>query len=777
MLRLFNQLKNAPLIRRVTLLTLLFGLVLSTALQSMLAVIDFEQQKQALNSCVKDEVDREYASLTEAIWLREQVDVMRVLDQFELNCAPGMDPYATFLWQIDLRDQEKWLERGGNLKKKPLDVTEIPISYWREETDGYGIGEMRVSVSFHEFYQAAISGFWFAMGWHLLVLLSCTAFGLLLGYNWFVARSREYVEGIERFSTEEMMQRSAEEEPTELSALWKVMLRIKSDSENKLFELKQALETTQQERDRARKDVESKNQFISSLSHDLRTPMNGLIGFSALLSESELNETQKEYASTIRASLESLLHVINDVLDLSRVETGDLHVNSIPFSLRGVVSGVISLLRFRAQSKGIELETRVSTDIPVFLRGDPARIRQLLTNLVSNAIKYTEKGYILIDLELITGAKDECTIRVAIEDTGLSIEQRGQSTEQLEQLGISQFSNELRVKRSISIDASEKLAQLMGTQLHAQNADTMGATYWFDLHLPQVKGIENGLTLDRSALSQVFVLVVDVVELSRSITMELLQGWGIAFEPVDDLNELREVIDLYQGSEYLMVLLDDRVDAGDSYAAVNSITSLLADKGAVIVLSGYPQLGDAERFFLAGAAGFLSKQDRDPSLRDVICQVYSERESNVGRDRRLVTRYTVQDLMDSPSEVIPVWNVLIVEENIVNQQLIARALEQNDCRVDIATNGFEAIELFKSGNYDLILMDCEMSDMDGYETSQILCEIELSKKRPAHTPIIALLESSLESDSERCFKVGMDDVLPKPIKLSALKMVLQKHLG
>lgn len=774
---MFAQIKRATLVRRMVLFTTLFGLVVSLVVQGSLALIRFESSKAEILGCLEDELSRHYTILTESIWSREQPKVMKMLAEIEQACYQEHDDYSAFFWRVDLRDQERWLERGSNLQKPPISKIEEQISYWGLETDGYGIGVLTASVSFQTLYQQVVSHLWQSMFWHALIMFSCASFALLMGYRWIVVRSREFLNGMERLGTEEMIKWVARQESTELSTLWRYMLKSESDAEAKLIEARQHAENAEANYQKALRDVEAKNQFIASLSHDLRTPMNGLIGFSALLSESELNETQKEYANTIKASLESLLHVINDVLDLSRVETGELHVTSIPFSLRGVVSGVISLLRFRAQSKGIDLETRIAPDIPNYLRGDPARIRQLLTNLVSNAIKYTREGYILIDLEVMFSNREECTIRLSIEDTGVPIEQREPSSTQLEQSGQSRFSNELREKRSISLDASEKLARLMDAQLFYENAEQRGATYWFDLHLPLVQSIDNGNVLDRSSLQQVFVIVIDTLELSRRITLELLQGWGVSFDTVVGASALKEAIDLYRGDKYLLVLLDDRLEQNNSFGLVRSMSSELGQRGGVIVLSSYPQLGDAEGYFLAGAAGFLSKQDRDPYLRDVICQVYAERENNVGQDRRLVTRYTVQDLAESPKDMTPVWTVLVVEENIVNQQLITRALEQNDCRVDIATNGFEAVELFKSTDYDLILMDCEMGEMDGFETCQILREIERSQKRAVHTPTIALLDSSLDSDQARCYQVGMDDILPKPIKLSALKMVLQKHLN
>lgn len=773
MQNIIAKIRRAPLTRNVCLIALAFGLVVTFVAQGGKAYFDYHKARNDILNCVSSETESNYDRLSETVWQGDRTRALEVLRQIEQHCHSNI---AEFLWEISLRKQKDWLSRGVQLQQSPIDKISTPLSYWREQVDGYGIGSLELSLSFSKLKLDVTQTFWHQFMMQAAVLLACATLAFLLGYRWFVRSTQTILEqGLDR-PTEKLLDNHILSQNTELSAVWKMIFRIRTESEQRVYDAQKQVERTKTEYESALKDVEAKNQFISSLSHDLRTPMNGLIGFSALLSESELNETQREYATTIQASLESLLHVINDVLDLSRVESGDLHVHSIPFSMRGVVSGVISLLRARAHAKGIKLETRISMDIPAYLRGDPARIRQLLTNLVSHAIKYTVEGHILIELEVIRSNKDECKVRVAVEDTGFDIDQRGQSASQLEQLGIHHFSRELRSKRSISLDASEQLAQLMNSHVNAENAETRGVTYWFDLNLPIVQSEMGSGVLDRTLLSDVHAIVFDVFSLSRGISLELLQSWNVTFDSTQSIAETKDLIEMYKGGKYLLVLLDDRGQTSDAYESVRQLSQLMGKQGGTIVLSGYPQLGDAERYFLAGAKGFLSKQDRDPYLRDVMCQVYAESRGEGSFEKRLVTRYTVQDLIENPLDLMPVWNVLVVEENIVNQQILVRALEQSDCRIDIATNGFEAIELFKSARYDLILMDCEMSEMDGFETTQILMEIERSGKSQVGIPIIGMLSSGMDGEDIRCFDVGMKDVLYKPIKLSALQQVLTRHL-
>jgi two-component system sensor histidine kinase BarA len=784
MFQLIENLKQAPLIRRVCLLALSFCMVLSVTSLVVDALWNFQDHKTKTLDCVKAYIDSEYRELSQLTWERNRGQVAEKLNRFGTSCAGEESAFSMFSWRIDLRDQERWLELGSVLQKQPVYRLNFPISHWEEQTDGYGVGMLQLTVSFHALFEEVSAH---ALRWVLInsfIYVITAVFGLLLGYFWLVKRSQDYMESVLSDSLDPQVDERAmlehiASENSEISNLWKVVLRHRNAYAEKTARIQEELETALLERDKAVKDVESKNQFISSLSHELRTPMNGLIGFTALLSETRLDDSQKEYVNTMQASLESLLHVINDVLDLSRVESGNLHVNSIPFSFRSVVSGVTALLRSRANAKGIALETRIAPETPRYLRGDPARLRQILTNLVSNSIAYTERGHILVNLELIHESKDEAHLRLAIEDSGVPTELRGQSSSQLEQLGISRFSTELRDRRSISLDACEKLAALLGAQLMSENVKDKGASYWIDFKLPIVAPTSDTNSIDWASLDRVHALVLDGFELSRQITLEFLQGWGVEFDSLDSPKEVLEFIGLYTGPKWLLVLVDDRGQSNEGELLVRSLANKLGRKGSVIVVSSYPQLGDAERFFLAGASGFLSKQDRDPYLRDVMCQVYEERERNVGIDRRLVTRYTVQDM----SEPLPAalssaleYKVMVVEENIVNQQLIVRTLQQNSCHADIATTGFEAIELFKANRYDLILMDCHMPEMSGFETAQILGEIERSTRAERRVPIIAMFEGASDGDESRCSAVGMCEILDKPITLSSLKMVLGKYL-
>jgi signal transduction histidine kinase/PleD family two-component response regulator len=665
--------------------------------------------------------------------------------------------------------------------QKPELSLSYPISYWKDDlAQAYWLGEMSVRQNLAYLYDEVIWSTLSQLLSHLFVIACCMLMSVFLGYQIFIKRFYSLMDDLK--SNEASDQPPMLSGNSEISLLWESVLDLKNELEAKLKLSDSMLKQCQGLLIDANKNSEMKSHFLAKLSHELRTPMNGLLGFSSLLLESKLEDEQREYAQTIQVSLESLLYVVNDVLDLSRIESGDLNIISIPFNLRGVVSGVSMLLQNRAESKGLSFESRISPDIAQTLRGDPVRIRQVLMNLVSNAIEHTEHGYILINLELLKTDNGRANIRLSIEDSGSKPPQRTRIDTKPLDMG---FATELRGKRSLGLDVCYQLVELMGSKLSNESRSGNGSTYWFEINLPVMKQDQSKEVIDLSLAKKLNVLVVDSYELSRKITLELLQEWGIKFEAVATAGEGINLLKSHVSSDaqFNMVLCDDLLQDLSGIEACQIIRQTISTPLQIVVLCSNPQLGDAEGFFLAGANGFLSKQLRDPYLRSVMCQTYSERDKQ-GSDKRLITRYTVNEVdgeeKDSPDKGkkdVVRGNVLIVEDNIVNQQLVMRMLHRNGCQVDLASNGVEGVELFKKNQYDLIFMDCLMPEMDGYETTQIIREIERSNVRRQRTPIVALTAHAFEEVADRCFQVGMDEFMTKPFKIAQLEMVLDRHIN
>ncbi len=780
----FSQIRQAPLLLRVCFFSFCFGAALAALAVTASAFYSYYEDRNQLISCLENRVDSSQAALSQAIQDQNRERLAITLGQINDACERYnffddvrtwrlMEASGDMVVLSDPQNLNHW--HAQNFPVRALEANPMQ-KFW--------LGELGLRQGLDGLHAHHTSR---ALGLFLLIvgiLAASAMLALFLGYLLIVRRARLFVDHIRRRNFDESNRSRIESEQTELSKLWQVVLELRDELEGKALLAEQSARENRVEKESARRQSEMKSQFLAKMSHELRTSMNGLLGFSTLLMESRLDDEQKEYAQTIQVSIESLLHVVNDVLDLSRIESGDLHISNIPFSFRTLVSGVAALLRKRAEAKGLRFETRISPDVPPLLRGDPVRIRQILINLVSNAIQHTERGHVLVNLESLQASEFDSTLQISIEDTGTEPEKRIRSDNQLASLGVSPFALELRDRRSVGMDVCYQLAELMEAELGFDGEPEKGSTAWFKLTLPTVRSTASTSPIKLENLAELRVLVIDSYEVSRKITLELLQEWGVEFRAVSTASDAIELLrqnEIDQGGVNL-VLCDDLLQDLAGIEACRRIREIVPNQMSIVILCSNPQLGDGEGFFLAGANGFLSKQQRDPYLREVMCQVYEERKSGESSMSRLVTRYTIQDAIEqtpeaAPSEASHMGSVLVVEDNMVNQQLATRLLEKKGFHVDVATNGFEAIELFKANRYDLIFMDCLMPDMDGYETTQIIREIEKTRKLDSRTPIIALTAHAIEGEADRCFQVGMDEFVTKPFKLKQLEMVLERYIN
>ena len=783
-------LTRLPLLTKVCFLSFGFTFILAMATIIYQTAVKLQEEKAQLENCISKAITPNLEEISQQVWLNSTQKLNQTLLSFSPLCKPlhyiddQFFSVPALFYRFSLR-QNKVVEFGELPKTEHLIQLTFPLSYWKTDAgisaSAYWLGEMEVYSDFQASYEAIVNSAYDAILRHLWVSLAGTFLGFLLGYKMVIKRIRNFIGQLSSESSYDTLKAYVDKDKTELSSLWMSIVNFKEKLDTRRFKTEIALKQCQADLIKSQRNSELKSQFLAKMSHELRTPMNGLLGFSTLLLESKLEDEQREYAQTIQASLESLLYVVNDVLDLSRIESGDLNITSIPFSLRSVVSGATALLKNRAEAKGLEFDTRISSEVPDTLRGDPVRIRQVIMNLAANAIRHTEKGYVLINVMLLDKVAEEqrVTVRIALEDSGLAWQQRSQQEESDLEVG---FSSEFRGKRSLGLDICYQLVELMDSQLCQESREKGGSSYWFDLNLPATDQNQSRQVIDWSTLKKLRVLLIDSYELSRKITLELLQEWGVSFEAVTTASEGLKLIQQYPKNDptaFNMILCDDLLQDLSGIEACQRLRQIIHPSVPIVILCSNPQLGDAEGFFLSGANGFLSKQFRDPFLKAVMCQSYAERNIK-GQDKRLITRYTVNDAqldskeLSNPPSVLQ--HVLIVESNIINQQLIMNMLLRSHCQVDLASNGFEAIELFKRNEYALLFMDCAMPDMDGFETTLILREIERSNSKRKRTPIIAMTSHDIEDESDRCFQVGMDELMTKPLKIAKLEMVLARYI-
>jgi len=741
---------------------------------------------------------------------RSEVDsIENSLDQVS---ATFSDSLSNSLWHVDQDELRLHLNGIAKLQnihfvsvatgygdvisvgEMPKDKKKIsrnyPLVYKRanDNVEAHWLGELTIVSSLQPVYQRIKGKF-------LIILVSQSvktffvSLFILLIVRALLTRHLEtmarYARNLdmENLSEALKLKRKAPDKSDELSdvvhALNQMRIRLYRDTSL----LKKSESQSIDERDQAIQASKAKSLFLANMSHELRTPMNGVLGFSSLLLDTGLDNEQREYVQTIQGSAESLLGIVNDILDISRIESGKLIIEPIAFSLRSTVVDVISLLGKKAEAKGVALETRIDPELPMLLEGDPVRLRQILINLTSNAIKFTSRGHVLISIEYIKQLHNDIQLRMTVEDTGIGINPEHQLTifEEFKQADPS--TTRKYGGSGLGLAICKQLVELMGGDIGLESEVDKGATFWITLSLPMVKEPLTNVQEDMNALEGLRVLVLDSYELSQKITLESLSQWGVQFESVHTAGEALKLLELASdtGRPFDMILMDDfmpDMDGMDFCEIVRSSPS--CPDVSLLVLSSNPQRGDAARFRAAGVDGFLSKQLRDQYLRSAIQQVVIEKRlyENGQLERKLVTRFTIQgqeapkvDEVVSDSQV----HVLLVEDNVVNQKLAARMLEKVGCKVDVADNGKVAIDHWQENNYQMVFMDCMMPVMDGYEATR---EIRLQEALSGldRTPIIALTANAMEGEREYCQSAGMDEFITKPVKAEQLRSVVEQFV-